>query len=315
MKYLRMNILVIFIVISTVACDQTDVAVPDPVTIRIAGATTLKPVLQRLTAEFNRKHTHVLFDYRENRSTLGEQWLKDGRIDLEASILIPIEQSTDTIRDSPISAEEPLIHIPIGLDGLAIVVHSSNQIENLTLLELRDLFSGRFLNWSELDGNPGEIVVVSREDGSGARILFEERVMTGERVTLTAVVVSASADVITYVGKHPTAVGYVSRAYVDQLIHEPDRVKENLSVQADEGKGRIENDISQSVNTDAVRVLSVEGLTPSRSNLEEQSYYLTYPLYLISRGEPSGLLGQFIDYVLSPAGQEIVDDYHASIWN
>ncbi|MBV7332800.1 phosphate ABC transporter substrate-binding protein [Chloroflexi bacterium TSY] len=327
---IRVSLLTFCIAIILSACSQTTFVVPDPVTIRIAGATTLKPVLQKLTVEFSHRHPHVLFDYREGGSTLGEQWLRDGRIDLAASILSPKEQPVDSTDDIQISLEddftapdfsigEPLVYIPIGLDGLAIVVHASNRIENVSLLELRDLFSGRLLNWAELNGDLGEVLVVSREDGSGARILFEERVMVGERVTLTAVVMPASADVITYVAKSPTAIGYVSRAYVDQLIRIDlqKSSREIFSAQVDEMASRVGNDtkVSQIVTTDAVRILSVDGLTPIRSSLEDQSYYLTYPLYLISRGEPSGLLGQFIDYVLSPAGQEIVGDYHASIWN
>ena len=291
---------------SLAACQQPSIATLEPVTITIAGSTAMHPVLQMLTTEFNRQHEHVLFDLRGGGSTLGEEWIAEGQIDLAASTLFPHppEEQTET--------EADLVHIPIGLDGLALIIHANNKIEGLTLLELRDLFSGSILNWEDVGGESGEVLLISREDGSGARKLFEERVMADERVSLTAVVMPTSADVVDYVEKHPQAIGYVSRGYLsDQLAEDRQSGEEVVATESGQKAG---GDADRSaLQLKPVRVVAIEGELPLIQTLRSQSYYLMHPLYLISRGEPAGWTARFIDFVLSPSGQEIVERFHAPI--
>ncbi len=106
------------------------------------------------------------------------------------------------------------MRVPIGVDGLAIVVHSSNTVQGLTNEQLRGLYNGKILDRSEVGGEAGEVLLVSREDGSGSRIYFESEIMQDEPVSLTAVVMPTSQDVIEYIAKTPNAIGYVSRALV-----------------------------------------------------------------------------------------------------
>ena len=113
---------------------------------------------------------------------------------------------------------DPLVRTPIGIDGLAVIVHPENSIAELSLVQLRDLYSGRVIDWQALGSDVGEVILVSREDGSGSRVRFEERVMGAERVSLTAVVMPTSEDVVAYVARNPQAIGYVSRGHVVQWI-------------------------------------------------------------------------------------------------
>jgi phosphate transport system substrate-binding protein len=98
----------------------------------------------------------------------------------------------------------------VAQDGLAVVVHPSNPLDNLNILQFRGLFQGRILDWRELGGRLGDVLVISREDGSGSRAAFESLVMDRRPVTLAAIVMPSSQDVIDYVGSHPLAIGYVS---------------------------------------------------------------------------------------------------------
>ena len=305
---------VIFSFLFLVGCTQTSIGPQQPVTITIAGSTALRPALQMLTTEFNRQHEHVLFELRGGGSTLGEEWIATGQIDLAASALFPTVAAEDSaaLRGRSNAAAE-LIRIPIGLDGLAVVVHANNKIEGLTLLELRDLFSGSILDWAdagdESGGYSGEVLLISREDGSGARKLFEERVMADERVSLTAVVMPTSADVIDYVEKNPQSVGYVSRGYVSAQLAQNSRAGEAAALTATDE----EADDDSALELKPVRVVTVEGELPLIPNLRSQSYYLMHPLYLISQGEPEGWTARFVDFVLSPSGQEIVAHFHAPV--
>jgi phosphate transport system substrate-binding protein len=248
----------------------------------------MDPVLQELTGAFIRRYPNVIFTVGGGGSTLGEEQLVAGRIDLAASTLFPPD---------PAQTGAPrLTRIPIGVDGLAIIVHATNPIGNLSLEQLRRIYSGDILDWAEIGGDAGEIEMVSREDGSGSRRLFEERVMQDEAVSLTAVVMPTSHDVVDYVAKTPLAIGYVSRGLV----------MNNAGGAPAPG----------SVATPAplrVHVVAVEGVVPSLTALRAQEYALIQPLYLISRGQPRDWLRQFTDFVLSPAGQGIVARYHLPV--
>jgi phosphate transport system substrate-binding protein len=270
-------------------CAQVLVATPAPVYITIVGATAMQPVLFDLTSEYSRQHPHVRFEVRGGGSTVGEESVSNGQAQLAASTLT----EGDTAPSGRVGGVR-LVRTPIGIDGLAIVVHPTNAVMELTLAELRGLYSGRLLDWSELGGENGEVLLVSREGGSGSRILFERRVMGVEPVSLTAVVMPTSADVVTYVARNPQAIGYVSRAYVTDAL-----------------PGAMER--GEDAPDQRVRVVAVEGQLPTPASLRDQSYALTQPLFLVSRGEPQGQVRLFIDFVLSPSGQAIVERYHARI--
>ncbi|MFN8443710.1 MAG: phosphate ABC transporter substrate-binding protein [Caldilineaceae bacterium] len=274
-------------------CEQTQVATPEPVTITIAGATSMRPVLQALSAEFSRRHPAVLFDLRGGGSTIGEEQLVAGQIDLAASTLTP----SDPQNNQDITADQKIFRVPIGIDGLAIIVHRSNKVTALSLAQVRDLFSGKIVQWSAVGGDERDVLLVSREDGSGSRQLFESRLMGAEAVSLTAIVMPTSADVVDYVAKNPQAIAYVSRSYlVDQLDQvQPDVASSNNSL------------------SNQVKVVALEGKLPTLENLKDSSYLLSAPIYLVGNGQPQGTIRQFIEFILGPVGQGIVGHYHARI--
>ena len=286
------------------SCEQTQVATPTPVTIVIAGATGMRPVLQALTSEFSRLHPSVIFDLRGGGSTIGEQLIANGEVDLAASVL-PATENSET-QGTPTS--QKLFRVPIGIDGLAIVVHRSNPIVNLSLAQLRDLFSGRTVNWKELGGADDDILLVSREDGSGARHLFESRIMGIESVSLTAVVMPTSADVVDFVGKNPEAIGYVSRSYVASEIDQSE-IAQSLVTQTE----ITQTETSPLPTVQKVAVVAVEGRLPTLAAVRDGSYLLSTPIFLVGQGELAGWNRQFVEFILGPVGQQIVEQYHARI--
>jgi phosphate transport system substrate-binding protein len=282
----------LLIVALLAACDTPTVATPVPTTITIAGATAMQRVLHDLTAAFSRRRPDVLFVIRGGGSSVGEELVRNGEVNLGASTLFAPEAAEGAAARAP----DTLTRVPIGLDGLALIVHPSNSVMALSLVQLQEIFSGRVLDWLALGSDAGEIQLVSREDGSGARVLFETRVMGEERVSLTAVVMPTSADVVEYVAKNPAAIGYVSRAEVAAYIEDAPAAAPGAMAPRP-----------------PVKVLSVEGNLPLRALLSSQEYALTQPMYLITNGPASGPVREFIDFTLSPAGQAIVNRYSAPI--
>lgn len=287
-----------------ISCTSTAVATPRPVLITIGGATAMQPVLRALTAEFTRRHPNVLFTISGGGSTLGEEMALSRRVDLAASTLFPPAE--------PTGAQRALVRVPIGVDGLAIVVHSSNTVEGLTEEQLKGLYAGTILDWAEVGGEAGEVLLVSREDGSGSRIYFESEVMQDEPVSLTAVVMPTSQDVVDYIAKTPNAIGYVSRGLV--MAQENNTVATHTPVAPNMITEIVTPTLTQTPTpTLRVRVVPIDGELPTLAALRARTYPLIQPLYLVSRGQAFGNVRQFVDFVLGPAGQTIVRRYHLPV--
>jgi phosphate transport system substrate-binding protein len=169
----------------------------------------------------------------------------------------------------------------IARDGIAIVVHPGNRVGGLGLLQLQDLYSGRILEWSEAGGqaSQGSVQPISREEGSGTRAAFEALVMDDRKVTPRAVMALSSEAVVEYVAEHPEAIGYVSMGYLSP----------------------------------EVKVLKIEGELPEPETAGQASYPLTRELWLVTVDPPSEAVRNFIRFVLSPAGQQIVGQKHGRI--
>jgi phosphate transport system substrate-binding protein len=164
--------------------------------------------------------------------------------------------------------------VAIARDGIAMTVHPSNPVQGLGLLQLQDLFSGRVDRWAGVGGqiSQGQVQLVSREDGSGTGAAFQSLVMQERRVTPLAVVAPSPQAVIEYVAEHREAIGYVSMSVVDNRV----------------------------------KALKVEGVLPLPDSASQGIYPLSRELWMVTTGPPPETLQAFFDFVLSPAGQQIV---------
>jgi phosphate transport system substrate-binding protein len=243
------------------------------------------PLVSDLAAAFRAQNPNVRLEVQglEPLGGLGTHFglaaLRDGETDLALVSWLP------AVSPGPYPSEPGLDPnwrtTAIARDGIAIIVHPDNPLQGVGLLQLRDLFSGRNTEWRALAGTTtgGMVQPVSREAGSGGRAAFESLVMEGLPVTPWAVVAPSSQAVIDVVAQNPQAIGYVS----------------------------------MSVTTPAVRVLKVEGQLPTKEGAGLGSYPLTRELWLVALDPASEALQSFVDFVLSPAGQQIVGDRFGQI--
>ena len=222
------------------ACSGTQVETPTPQRIRVAGSTSAQPLLLKLTSAYHQQRPAVSFDLQAVGSALGQTMLTQGQVDLAVSSWLT-------------STHLPGLQVlPIASDAVTVIVHARNPITDVTLLQLRGIYQGRILDWKDVGGRSGEILVVSREDGSGTRAMFEKNVMGDQRVTLTAVVMPSEEAVRAYVASHPNAIGYAS-----------------LVGGLNGGAG--------------VKTLAVEGVVPEFATLKTSGYHLTRTIYLLAR--------------------------------
>lgn len=241
------------------ACGAT-VEPPKPVYLTAAGSTTMTPLVEELALAFQERQPSVTIEVDGGGSRLGQDLAAAGQTDLGL---------TSWLADGPPDGLQATV---IARDGIALIVHPTNPITGLTLLQAHDLFAGRTAYWQELGAPLGPVQAVSREDGSGTRAAFESVVMAGDRVTLTALVMPNSQAVVDYVASDPTAIGYVSMGYVDG----------------------------------SVRPLPIEGLLPTPDNVSRGEYHLTRELILLSKPRAQPEVRGFLEFALSPAGQAIV---------
>ena len=233
---------------------------PSPVYLEAAGATAMLPLMEDLTAAFSQRHPQVSLDVSGGGSTLGQEMAAAGQVDLGLTCWLP---------DGPPPGLRATI---IARDGISVIVHPTNAITGLTLINVRGIFSGRITDWRQLGGQSIPVQVISREDGSGTRAVFESQCMQGRRVTPMALVMPNSQAVVDYVAGDPQAVGYVSMGY----------------------------------DTAGTRIITLEEMLPTPENVSNGAYFLTQELVVLTRSDGPAEVRAFLDFALSPAGQSIV---------
>lgn len=169
--------------------------------------------------------------------------------------------------------EKDLFEIVVARDGLAIIVHPENPVHDMSLVQVQNIFAGNIRNWRYTGGPDREIHVVTREEGSGTRGAFQEMVMGKSRIFPRAIVQDSNGTVREIVANDPASIGYISLGLVNE------RVK-------------------------AVRL---EGVEPSREQIEEKKYPLVRPFLFVTNGLPKPAARQFINFVLSREGQELIE--------
>jgi phosphate transport system substrate-binding protein len=250
----------LFVAVILTGCVATVEPHP-PVHVEMVGATSTGSLAEELADAYAERHEYATFDVVARSSGLGLEALRDGVADV---VLVTRELAPEEV--------EGLAAVVIAYDAVAILVNDQNPVNSLGVRELRDVFSGDILVWSDVGGQEVDIQVLSREDGSGNREAFEEMVMGGKSVTLTAIVIPSSQAVGEYVANDPVAIGY------DSAVALPDGIK----------------------------ALSIDGVSPDLRAVTERDYALIRPLTLVTQGSPDDEVQAFVDFVLSPAGQAIV---------
>jgi phosphate transport system substrate-binding protein len=261
--------LLLSVALIVVACGEP-VATPEPIYLSATGATEMAPLVAELAAAFGEEQPTVHLEVSGPGTQYGLNTLYAGETNLALASWLPLDPSTPSGR----ALSSHYRATAIGRDGIAIIVHPDNPVEGIGLLQLQDLFGGRVHDWQAVTplAAMGQILVVSREDGAGTRAAFESLVMQDQRITPRAIVQSSPQATVDYVADHPGALGYVSMG---------------------------------SVST-AVKVLKIEGDLPSPEGVARGSYVLSRELWLVTADPPPQGVKLFLDFALSPAGQEIV---------
>jgi phosphate transport system substrate-binding protein len=209
--------------------------------------------------------------------------LINGTVDI-ANASRPMKDSE--IEDARSNGIEPVEHV-VAIDALAVIVHPDNPVSQLTIDQLSDIFTGRVTRWSEVGGDDRPIVIVSRETNSGTHVYFlEEVVRRGESDNTDifapqTLLMPSSVGITSEIRRNPNAIGYDGLGYVDT---EHEKI---LAVARDDDSPFV---------------------SPSVETASDNSYPLSRNLFMYTAGEPTGAVADYLEWILSPDGQQIVAD-------
>ena len=174
--------------------------------VATGGSTSMKNVIAALTEGFAEVEPGVTVSYDPTGSGAGITGATDKTLD--------IGLSSRALKDDEKADVEGTT---IALDGIAIIVNNASKVEDLTVDQLKQMFTGEITNWSEVGGDDGEIVLVGREAGSGTRDGFESIVDVKDACKY-AQELTATGAVISAVEANPLAIGYASLSAVGDTV-------------------------------------------------------------------------------------------------
>ena len=245
--------------------EESESSVPAPLTGTVStdGSTSMEKVIGSLGEAFELANPGVSFTYNPTGSGSGITAVSEGRCD--------IGLSSRALKDE--EAASGLTGTILALDGIAIIVHPDNPVDDLTVEQLAQVYTGEITNWKELGGDDAEIVLIGREAGSGTRDGFESITGTTDACQYRQELTS-TGDVITTVSQNPAAIGYASLASLK----------------------------------DTVKALTVDGVEPTEETVKDGSYAVQRPFVLVTRtDDPLSETAQaFFDFATSAEAAEII---------
>ena len=234
--------------------------------ITIAGSTSVQPLSEELAKAFMEKNTGVTVNVQGGGSSAGVKAANEGAAQIGAS-------SRD-LKESEKGLG--LTEHKIALDGIAVVVNPKNQVTELTLDQVKKIFSGEISNWKEVGGKDSTINVITREEGSGTRGAFEEIVLGDAKMYSKAITQPSTGSIKTTVAGDENGIGYISLGSLGEDV-----------------KG-----------------VKIDGVEPTIDNVKNNSFKISRPFLYLTKGQMNEATKAYVDFVMSEEGQKIVTESH-----
>jgi phosphate transport system substrate-binding protein len=267
--------ILLFAHLSATACSRVEGKIPK--TIKVAGSTTVLPVVSMAAELFMTSHPGVTITINSGGSGVGVTSVAKGLADIGMVSRDITQEEKKNFRDVDFR-----IH-SFGKDAVACVISSevyNAGIKSLSPETIKKIYLGEIRSWKEIGGPDRDILVIDKEFHRGTRHVFMGYIFGDENAK------APGADIITgsnneeqsKIGQSDSAIGMLSHAWI---------------------------------NKDVVGVgIEVDGkvIEPTIWNIKNGAYPIARDLLLITRGEPSGAVREFIDFIMSPEGQKIVEE-------
>ena len=234
------------------------------------GSTTVLPIAQKAAEAYMAENPDVKISLSGGGSGNGIKAIIDGTCDIGNTSRF-IKQ-----KEVNLASAKEVYPVPfrVALDAIVPVVNNKNNLSDLTMAQLKDIYLGKIKDWKEVGGTPGKIVVISRDSSSGTFGVWKDIVMKKERVIPSALTVPSNGGIVQVVANTPGAIGYVGLGY---LNHE-------------------------------IKAVSVDGVPGTEENTLNGSFPISRGLFMFTKGWPKGDTMGFISFILSKKGQELVKE-------
>ena len=232
-------------------------------TVSTNGSSSMEKVIGVLSEQFMNDNEDVTVTYDPTGSGTGIESVSNGTCD--------IGLSSRNLKDT----ETGLTATTVALDGIAIIVNKDCGVDDLTVEQIADIFTGKITNWSEVGGSDLSISCIGRESGSGTRDGFESVTGTSDACVLEQELTSTGA-VISAVSSNKNAIGYASPSAVE--------------------------------NQDGIKVLTVGGVECSEETILDGTYTIQRPFVLVTKDgtELSDAAQAFFDFATSAEASDLI---------
>lgn len=247
---------------------------PSKEVITVKGSDTMVILAQRWAELYMSKHPDAVIQVTGGGSGTGISALINGTTDI-CNASRPMKNSEKDklkVRFNTLGVE-----IKSAKDGLAIYLNETNPVKELSLEQIKNIYTGKITNWKEVGGKDSKIIVYGRENNSGTYVFLKDNVLGGADYTASMQSLPGTASVVNAVSKDKNGIGYGGDAY---------------------GKGIKIAGVKKDANSAAV--------WPNEETVKNNSYPITRYLYMYVKSRPTGALKEYIDWILSAEGQAIV---------
>jgi len=230
-------------------------------TIEVGGSTSVTPLMELFAAEYTKAKPNIKVNI--NGTGSGDGITNAGaiyQIGMSSRELTPAEQGRG------LNAQT------VAIDGIAVIINRNNTVSNLSIEQIRDIYTGVITNWSQVGGSSAPIAVISREAGSGTRGAFEEIIGFQGRLLAGANESTSTGAIKAGIAQNPNAIGYISLGSVD----------------------------------DTIKSLSVDGVAAIPANVINGSYKVARPFIVLTGNNLHAESKIFIDWMFSSEGQAVV---------
>ena len=232
-------------------------------TVSTNGSTSMEKVIGVLSEQFMADNSGVTVSYDPTGSGAGIEAVSNGTCD--------IGLASRGLKDS----ETGLTATTVALDGIAVIVNANSKVEDLTVDQIAQLFTGTVTDWSAVGGDAGAVACIGRESGSGTRDGFESITGTADACVLSQELTSTGA-VIEAVKNNPSAIGYASLSAVE--------------------------------GQDGIKAVTVSGVACTEETVLDGSYAIQRPFVLVTKegATLSAATQAFFDFATSTAANDLI---------
>ena len=244
--------------------------------ITLKGSDTMVILGQSLAEHYMKAHPGAIIQTNGGGSGVGIAALINGATDICQASRPMKDSEKGKLRDrySTLGTE-----IPVAKDGLTVYLNDANAISELTLEQIKDIYTGKITNWKAVGGKDAKIILYSRENNSGTYVFFKDNVLKGADYAPSCQNLTGTATVVQAVSKDANGIGYGGAAYA---------------------KGVKELAVKKDASSPAIK--------PIAANVGDGSYPITRYLYWYTRNAPTGDIKSLVDWTLSAEGQKVVTD-------